>query len=193
MALTIKLLISEDQLKQQSVINENVDWKQLRPLVLDIQNRYIHPLLGTALYDELRTEIAAASITANNTTLLEQYLWPCLIAYCMADSPDYLLFKFMNKAIVTKNSENSNPVTIGDAIKISANWRNKAEWYAQRVTNYLCANATTYPLFENPGTTSDTIQPNINNYTSGMVLDDEDIDFAARFGLRSFSDRKYYQ
>jgi hypothetical protein len=51
------LFISETYLKDSSYIDENVDIKLLRNSILETQDMRILPILGTALYEELKTQI----------------------------------------------------------------------------------------------------------------------------------------
>ena len=46
----------------------------------------------------------------------------------------------------------------------------KAEYYANRLREYLQANSTIYPLFFNPGSTIDTIRPHNTQIFGGIYL-----------------------
>jgi hypothetical protein len=47
--------------------------------------------------------------------------------------------------------------------------KNKAEWYAERVTRFLCENESDYPLY-NANSDGDDIVPNDTNYSTGLYL-----------------------
>jgi len=53
------LFLSEQTLKQRSVLQDNVDMKIVTPTIIEVQEFYILPILGTSLYNELKTQIAA--------------------------------------------------------------------------------------------------------------------------------------
>ena len=171
------LFLTEQYLMETSVINDNADIELLKPVIKECQDIYIHSILGTGLYNELQTQITASTLTALNTTLLDTYIQPALRYWVQFESAPILTYKFMNKSIVKKNSENSTPVELNELKFLMDKFKDKAEWYSQRLTEYLCANQVSYPLFNNPGSTSDTIHPQGSQYSAGMYLgDDIDLD-----------------
>jgi len=164
------IFISEQALKDNSIINENVDMKVLLPVIKLAQEKYMMPILGTGLYNELKTQITAASITVLNKTLLDDYIQPALIWWIMSEAPMPLTYKFMNKSVATRSSENANAASLNDLLKLEERFKDNAEWYSQRITNYLLQNIQSYPLYSNPGSGIDTIVPKKTMYSTGMYL-----------------------
>ena len=162
--------ISADKLKEDTVISENTDSKLINPTILMVQDIHIQPLLGTSLYNEIKTEIAADSVSVLNKTLLNDYLQTTIKYYCMAELTTPLTYKFMNKSIVVKNSENSSTVSPEQLGQIKNYYLNHAEWYAKRIVRYLQENHTSYPLWLGGNTTIDSIRPKTNTYSTGMFL-----------------------
>ena len=56
------LFISETFLKQNTQVSDNVDVKYIRESILWAQDTEIQPVLGTTLYNKLKTDIAASSL-----------------------------------------------------------------------------------------------------------------------------------
>lgn len=166
------LFISEQYIKDTSYIDENVDIKLLRANILETQDLRVLPILGTALYEELKTQIDAGTLTAANTTLLDTYISPSLKYWVLHDGAYILQYKVMNKGIVTRSSENADTVQQNELLSLMAFFKDRAEWYSERVTKFLLENDTTYPLYQNPGDGIDTINPNRNNFTQGWYLGD---------------------
>lgn len=162
--------ISADKLKEDTVISENTDNKLIAPTILMVQDIYIQGILGTSLYNELKTQIQSNSVSALNQTLLNDYLQNTIKHYCMAELCLPLTYKFMNKSIVTKNSENSSTATLEQLSQIKNYYLNHAEWYAKRIVKYLQENQTQYPLWLGGNTTIDAIHPRTNTYHTGMFL-----------------------
>ncbi len=162
--------ISADKLKEDTVISENTDNKLINPTVLMVQDIHIQPLLGTSLYNEIKTQIEANTVNALNKTLLNDYLQNTIKYYCMAELTTPLTYKFMNKSIVVKNSENSSTATPEQLNQIKNYYLNHAEWYAKRIVRYLQENQTSYPLWLGGNNTIDSIHPRTNTYTTGMFL-----------------------
>jgi len=170
----IALFISEQYIKDNSPINGNVDDKYITSTIYLVQKLYIKKILGTALYNELNTEINAGGVSANNVTLLDDYLQDVLLYYVLAEGIALFTYKIENKSVVKKTSENSSPIDSEEVAMLRDMYKDKAEYFAQQCTNFLCANATdsVYNAYLNPGSTYDTIIPNKNNYKSVWALDD---------------------
>jgi len=164
------LFITEKQLKDASLINENVSMIKLRPTVIMCQEMHIQPIIGSDLYKELQTQIIGNSLTPENETLLADYIQPCLQMWVMMEAPMILGYQFRNKNVERGTDVNSSQASIQELQRLMDNYRNKAEWYSERITRFLLANTTDYPLFSSPTSNIDTIIPTRRNYTSGMVL-----------------------
>jgi len=164
------LFIGETYIKESSYIDENVDIKLLRDSILETQDLRILPMVGTGLYDELKTQIQAGTKTTLNNTLLDTYIKPALKYWVLLDSALILTFKIMNKSIVKRTAENTETIQTADLDRLMDHFKIRAEMYSERVTKYLLANNTSYPLFNAPGNSIDTVYPKMNNYTQGLYL-----------------------
>ena|SRR3990167_288224 len=164
----VVLFISEQYLKDLSVLDENVDMKLLRISILEAQEMHIRHAIGSGIYDQLVSQKAAGTLTALNTTLLDTYIAPALKQYAMYEGASYLSFKFTNKSIVKKNSENSTAIEGYDIVRFMDDFKRKGEYYLERMRKYLIENNADYPLFYNPGNAVDTIHP--DNKTYGSII-----------------------
>lgn len=171
------LFISEQTLKDRSLLQDNVDPKLIKPTIKMAQDMYIEPILGTGLYRELQEQIADDDLSVENKTLLDNYITDCLCWYVQAEMVMSLGFKFTNKNVLRKTSENSDVPSISELFDLEERTKNKAEWYAQRITNFLCEYNEDYPLYDNPGNGLDIIHPNSTSYTAGMYLGDTKKDY----------------
>jgi hypothetical protein len=173
------IFISEETLKQNTVISENVDPKLFRMAITDAQDMYMLPILGTSLYNDLVSSINDYSVSGTPisdayTTLLNTYIQPCLIKYSLHRMVITLSYKFQNKNVATKSSEYSQQASYEDLTKLKEQSLNDAEVYAERLTRFLLANNATYPKYLNQDHADiSTIYPNKNNYTNGMYLGEE--------------------
>ena len=163
-------LISVSYLKDNTPINENLDDKLLKSAIKEAQEIYIRDVIGSGIYDELQDQAFNSTLTADNTTLLDSYIAPCLKYYSLTESMLPMTFKFMNKSVATRNSENATPVSIDELTLIEQRYRDKAEYYADRLRNFLKENPTLYPKFLNPGTGFDVIRPSNTAFLGGMYL-----------------------
>ena len=168
------LLISENYLKEYTNINKNVDMTILTPILQEVQDFYIIPLLGTNLYNEVLIQVTTSTVTALNQTLLDLVV-PCMLHYAKMEAMPDMKYRLMNKGVMIKNSENSSAADLSEIQFLMDRSKNKAEIYAQRVTNYLNRYVSSYPLYIS-NVERDEIMPNRNNFTSGIMIDDHDCD-----------------
>jgi len=167
MAKTI--FISPDFLKQTTIVEQNIDTKIVRETIVEAQDLYILPLLGTALYDRVVTEIGS-TVSTDIKTLLDDHIQRTLKWYVLVEITDFLTFRYVNKAVMQKSSENSTAIDSVNATRMKGLLKDKAEIYADRMSLFLCEESTAYPEFNNPGSRADTIKPKRQVYETAIFL-----------------------
>lgn len=176
MSLSI-LLISDEMIKERTAIHGNIDPKLLYPEIKLAQDMYIHPILGTALYDKLLFDInVSGTTTGAYKTLLDNYIVDPLMYYVLASLPIPISYQFWNKGVMRKQGDSTELPTMEELVTISDNYRVKAEWYAERLTKYLKTgiNGVQITEYQNPGDTLDTITPQNSPFTMPIYLGDND-------------------
>lgn len=168
------LMISEQSFKEFTIASNNIDMKNVTQIIKMAQDRYIHPICGSALYNKLLELIGNNQIiyqgNAVYKTLLDDYLIDTLFNYVLGELPMAMQYKFVNKGVLKRTSENTEQPTIAELNSISQYYKGYAEWYAERAINYLIANSVTYPEYINPGSDVTTIYPTSNQYKVAINL-----------------------
>lgn len=166
------LLISIDMLKQRTSIHDNIDPKLIYPEIKAAQDMYIHPILGTSLYNKIVSDVGSATISGVYKSLLDDYIVDALCWFVVSAIPEIISFQFYNKGVVRKSGDNTELPTMSDLVSISDKYRVRAEWYAERLNKYLKQNATSSNLQEywSPGAGLDTIVPEANSYSMPVYL-----------------------
>ena len=108
------LFISEQYVKNNTLIDENVDVRLILPAIRDCQELRIHPILGTPFYEDLKTKIAAGTLNSDEINLLDNYIAPAMAQATVYECSTSMLFKYRNKSVATKSSENSTPIDYQD-------------------------------------------------------------------------------
>jgi hypothetical protein len=162
--------VSVTYLKDNTPLNENLDDKLLKSSIKEAQEIYIRDVIGSGIYDELQDQAYNGTLTADNTTLLDSYIAPCLKYYTLTESMLPMTFKFMNKSVASRNSENATAITPQELSLIEQRYRDKAEYYAERLRDFLKENPTLYPKYLNPGSGFDVIRPKNTAFFGGMYL-----------------------
>jgi hypothetical protein len=157
-------------LKDNTVVNDNVEDNILRKCISISEDKYIQPLLGTQLYLSLTTYVKAnvlsgSTIPANYKLLLDDYIVPTLLEYSTYELVPFS-FKFRNKGISRQTSPDSIPAEVSDLIYVRNNVLANAQFYADRLTQYLITQNNLYPEYYT--NQMGDIKPARTGYSSGI-------------------------
>ena len=141
------LFVSANRLKRDTAIGGSVDDDLIRPYVYMAQQRWILPVLGTDLYNKLSNDIDAGSVTGVYKTLLEDYVIPATVQYAFVQLVPFLRLRFVNNAVVVMDSEQSTAATYDDLKPLMDQALDMAQFYRQRIIDYLCDNISSYPEY----------------------------------------------
>lgn len=163
------LLISEDFIKDNSEIDENVDMKLLNPTIWRVQIQYIQNMLGTKLYNKILSDIDADTLTGDYLTLVDDYCADCLLNYVMYEVQVPLLYKFRDKNVSKKSSDNALPIDFKEHRYLKEFYKDKAEFFAKRIFTYLCENEELFPEY-NTEDQFDEVRPQDGDSTVSVYL-----------------------
>ena len=164
------LFISTSTLKAYGVIENNVDDKLLSQTIMMVQDVQLQQILGTSLYFEICDQINDSTLTALNTTLLNDYIRDYIINATISEGAVIFNYRFSNKGVVTQSSETQQPVSQRELELIEAKWSRLADFYAKRLSGYLQENSNDYPLYMNGNTEAGQLQSGIPKYGTGFYL-----------------------
>lgn len=162
------LFVNEDKLKSSTAINYNVDTAFLLPFLKIAQDKHLQIILGTKLYDKLQTEIAAGTLDLQYKTLVDDYIQDAIIHYALVEALPFISFQIKNGSITQKNSENGTAATRQDVDYLVQKERDSAEFYGQRIVEYLCNDSSSFPEYSQ--NTGADLNPISNAYYTGIKL-----------------------
>jgi len=167
--------ISVAKLKERTPINFNVEPQLVTMAIRTSQDIHIQTATGTSLYKKLKALIEDDSIEAAENekykTLLDDYIEDSLIQWALVESLKFIRMKIMNKSVSSENSDNSTPVDATELRILSQSIKNNAEWYSQRLIDFLKANESDYPEYSD-NDDCDEIKPVNSEYFTGIELED---------------------
>lgn len=148
-------LINEELFKANSPIKDDTAIEKFVPYILIVQAMYIKPLLGLPLYEELQTQIKAASVTpapdtnpitpANQALLIE--IAPALSFYAVYQGIPFHWASLVNKGVTILESENSKGVSVNDIAQLRRWLLDDATRLMGLLTAYL-GGCGLYPLYK---------------------------------------------
>jgi hypothetical protein len=167
------LMISVNMLKQRTAIHDNIDEKLIYPEIKAVQDLYILPLLGTALFNRIISDIDGGTLAGDYKDLVDLYLIDTLCNYVISELPLGLTYQFWNKGVAAKTTDNSNTPSMSELFDVAKKYKNRAEEYAQRARLYMRQNAPTkFPEYITPGSGVDTVIPERQGFSNPIYLGD---------------------
>lgn len=163
------IFISEGFFKENSAVDENVDMKQINPTIWQCQIQHIQNVLGTNLYNKILSDISASTLTGDYLTLVDDYCADALVYWVMYEVQIPLLFKFRDKNVSKKSSDNAFPISTKELARIENRYKDKAEFFTKRISDYLCANSTLFTEYNTEDET-DEVRPMDGQATVSVYL-----------------------
>ena len=163
------LFIQRKDLVTFTAANGNVDTDKLLPYVEMAQDIEVQRLLGTDLYEKLKSDISSGTLTGNYLTLVDTYIKPILIHYGFMRALPYLGITIANGGIYRNSAENATALTKDEVEYLVEAERDAAQYYSTRLIDHLNFNASAnFPeYFSN---SNDDISPDHEDNFNGWVL-----------------------
>lgn len=162
------ILISEEKLKAFTAINDNVRVEDIEPQIIIAQDLYLQPSLGTKFFTSLKNAVFNGTLTSDEVTLLEEYIAPMLLHRSLVLALPFIKYRIADKGVLSGTSETSTQTTLDELQYLVGKVETTAEFYAQRMREFLLDNPGMFTDYQNPGT--DGMYPNRRPaYTSTLV------------------------
>jgi len=163
------LLVTLTDIRKHTAMNGNIDSDKFVNFVKIAQDLHIQNLLGTDLIEEIQSQITTSGApTGDYLTLTTTYIKPCLIHYAMMEFLPFGAYMISNKGIYKHSAEASETADKSEVDMLVEKERDLAQFYAQRLIDYLCNNSTLFPEYT---TNSDgDMHPDRDGNFSGWFL-----------------------
>ena len=139
-------LISETKLREFTDINNNVDTELLKNGIREAQDIHLQRLTGTALYQKLLTDVSGSTLSGNYQYLVDTYIQDQLLYAAYYECLEAIYIRPRNNGLLTPTGgDNSREVDLQVYNMKSESVKNKMEWYAERLVNYLIESQNLFP------------------------------------------------
>lgn len=171
--MTNVLLISEDYIKTNSFLDDNLYSKPLFPCIKLAQDIHLQSILGTALLNDIYNVIENGEINNDENKhykyLIDNYIRDFLMYEVIVELIPVISVKLENIGMVMNNDEHTSNISKNERDYIETQYKYKADFYANRLRGYLCDNYNTY--YSNINSTCGDIKPNLKpNESCGIFL-----------------------
>ena len=161
-------LISEDILKTETILNDNVGSEYIQTGIECAQEIYLQQLIGTSLLNDLCSKVKDNRLNESDKILMDGYIIPYLKFKVLSEVTLPIAFKYRNAGVIQTSNEYSYNTNMKDAQQLATYYDQRANFFATRLMDYLCANSTKYPAFRN--TSNGELNPNKNAFNTSIYL-----------------------
>ena len=141
------LFITPKDLKQNSLIDGNVDTDKFIQFIKIAQEIHIQNFLGTRLYDKISADIIASNLSGDYLELVNDYIQPMLIHFAMVDYLPFASYELRNGGLFRHRSENAENPTKEEVDFLTQKHRNFADFYTRRFIDYMNYNQSSFPEY----------------------------------------------
>ena len=164
-------LISEDILKSETILNDNVGSEFIHPAIETSQDIYLQQLIGTELLERLYELVSEGTISNEENgkykTLLDDYITNYLKFKVLSEITIPLAYKYRSSGVVQVMNDHTTNTTMRDATMVQNHYELRATFYAERMTKYLKNN--NFPEYGSTRDGSD-FQADPDAYKTNWVL-----------------------
>lgn len=170
MAITAEVLfINADYMKRYTHLNDSVEEGYLTPSIKLAQDKYVQSFLGTDLFDKLKADIVAGTVTGDYETLMDDYVREVTMWWAMVEYLPNSHTRVDNGGLVVRTSDDAQIPTQGEIRRLIAAARDNAQHYSKRMVDYLCDNSILFPEYST--NTGADIRPDTGVfYDSGFTV-----------------------
>ena len=164
--------VTETYLKNKTDISGNADVKYILPHIQTNSDMWVQPLLGTYFYEYLLVAFNDETLSSDEEELVDK-IKPVIAWRALGDATFALSFKVTNKGVQIQSGEFSQPATMKDIDLAMKRYVQNAEFYAQRLINYLKENKALFPEFTSTLNKDSDIKPkedSDDNYNSSLMF-----------------------
>lgn len=145
------LLISENILKSETILNDNVGAEFIRPAIEASQDMYLQQLIGSQLIDKLYQLVIDDTIqdekNGHYKTLIDDYITNYLKYKVLTEITLPLAYKYRSSGVVQMMGDHYQQSTLRDATLVQNHYEQRATFYGERLTRYLSANSNLFPEY----------------------------------------------
>ncbi len=152
MAATTKMMTAAEVITNAVVFAQGFEPEFFDKWILKTQRKWVKRFLGTDFYDEILTQIAGSSLTADNTALLNDYLKPMLSHYILFERLPQINNHVTNAGTTQQSDPFSTPAPPANIGLVRNQSLADAQDYEQQARDFIKEeqedDSTKYPLFE---------------------------------------------
>lgn len=143
-------LITENYIKENSPVTDNVDPKELGPHVQSAQIMYLRPILGLPFYNSILEKFNDQTLNADEIELVQGYIQPFLLYKSLQLALPFFQWNFRNKGLIQNLDDNGQPAGFGEFKFVLNEVKGRSDVNERLLKNYLVDNGDLFPFYGTP-------------------------------------------
>lgn len=157
-----------------TILGGNVDPDRYLFNIADVQISIIEPLLGTELYDKIKSEAEADTLTGDYLTLYDEYVKPITKHEALAEYIEIAPFLLESGGIFKHNADNREQLTRSEIEVLAGKYHSMAQNYITRFKKWICKNKITeYKRYQDE-VNAQNVQTTLGLYFGGSHIEQTD-------------------
>ena len=161
------LFRQREDLIRYTLIGGNVDTDKNIPHIKVAQDIHILPILGTKLYEKLQSDISGSTLAGHYSTLLTDFVQPCLIHLAAAEFYQFHAYEVSNAGVFRHQSENATTPSIDELQALITKQTDVGDHYKRRLVDHLEYYPSRFP--EYTAAQEDGMHPNHSRRSNRWV------------------------
>lgn len=134
------LFITPQEIATTTILGGNVDPDKYAFCVAQVQITFIEPLLGSELYDKIKADFIADTLTGDYENLFNEFVKPITKAKALAEFIEIAGLTLANGGLFKHSPENSEIPTTQEVLALSNKYDAVVDMYVQRFQKEICKN-----------------------------------------------------
>lgn len=144
--MTTIFFASENYIKSIAAISANININLIMPYVQSFQDMNVQEVLGSNYYYQLINSFSAGTLNPEEVVLVEK-IRPYLAWGAAEQSLATLTYRITNKGPQLQFGDNSTQITLEELKYLRNDFKQKVNFYENRLKNFLCLSGSVYPGF----------------------------------------------
>lgn len=153
------LFISPTDLTDGTIISGNTDIDNYLYCILDTQVRVLEPILGSLLYDKIKTDLDSNSLAGLYLELYSEYVKPITKFESCATYLEVASYMVTNGGVLKHSPEGKEVVSKDEVYSLSQKYHGTSDMYIIRLKKWFCKHGSELTEYISD---QDEVKPNKN-------------------------------
>ena len=132
------LFITPQEMTSSTILSGNTDTDKFLFCILNVQLTTIEPLLGTELYDKIKTDLEGAGLNGLYLELYTDFIKPITKNEALAQYIEIASYMVDNGGVFKHTGENLEIVDRAEVQYLAEKYKALAQMYVQRFNKWIC-------------------------------------------------------